>query len=81
MLGLTHYYASNLVKEGITANAISPALIETEMVTKNINASPDRIPVGRFGTVEEVAELAVMLARNGYLTGQTLHPNGGLYHT
>src|ERR1019366_7945347 len=79
MLGLTHYYASRLAKEGITVNAISPALIETEMVTANIQATPDRIPLGRFGAADEVADAAVMLARNGYITGQTLHINGGWY--
>jgi 3-oxoacyl-[acyl-carrier protein] reductase len=81
MLGLTHFYASRLAKEGITVNAISPALIETEMVTSNLNATPERIPVGRFGAVEEVAETAVMLARNGYITGQTVHVNGGWFLT
>jgi 3-oxoacyl-[acyl-carrier protein] reductase len=81
MLGLTHFYASRLAKEGITVNAISPALIETEMVTANVNATPERIPIGRFGAVEEVADVAVMLARNGYITGQTLHVNGGWYMT
>jgi 3-oxoacyl-[acyl-carrier protein] reductase len=79
MLGLTHFYASRLAKEGITVNAISPALVETEMVTANPNATPERIPVGRFGKVDEVAEAAVMLARNGYITGQTLHVNGGWF--
>ncbi len=79
MLGLTHFYASRLAREGIMVNAISPALIETEMVTANLNAIPDRIPVGRFGECDEVAEAALMLARNGYITGQTLHVNGGWY--
>jgi 3-oxoacyl-[acyl-carrier protein] reductase len=79
MLGLTHYYAQALVKEGITANAISPALIETDMVRANLNAKPDRIPVGRFGHADEVAEVVVMLARNPYMTGQTIHVNGGWY--
>jgi 3-oxoacyl-[acyl-carrier protein] reductase len=79
MIGLTHSYAHLLAKEGITANAISPALIETEMVTANINAKPDRIPVGRFGHVDETAEVAVLLARNGYITGQTVNVNGGWY--
>ena len=77
-----HYVASKasaLVKEGITANAISPALVETDMVMANLNARPARIPAGRFGRPEEVAEIVVMLARNGYITGQTIHPNGGLY--
>lgn len=79
ILGLTHSYARLLAKEGITVNAIAPALIETEMVRCNPNARPDLIPVGRFGTVGEVADVAVMLARNGYVTGQTLNVNGGWY--
>jgi 3-oxoacyl-[acyl-carrier protein] reductase len=81
MLGLTRYYASHLAKEGIRVNAIAPALIATEMVAANPNARPDRIPIGRFGTVDEVAEAAVMLVRNGYITGQTLNVNGGWYIT
>ena len=79
ILGLTHSYAHLLAKEGITVNAIAPALIETEMVTSNPNARPDLIPVGHFGTVEETADVAVMLARNGYTTGQTINVNGGWY--
>jgi len=55
ILGLTHSYAHLLATEGITVKAIAPALIETEMVTGNPNARLDLIPVGRFGTVEEVA--------------------------
>jgi len=79
ILGLTHSYANLLAKEGITVNAIAPALIETEMVTGNPNARSDLIPVGRFGTVDEVADVVVMLARNGYVTGQTINVNGGWY--
>jgi 3-oxoacyl-[acyl-carrier protein] reductase len=79
VIGLTHGYAKWLAGEGITANAIAPALVETEMVTGNPTASPSLIPVGRFGRVEEVAEVAVMLARNGYITGQTINVNGGWY--
>lgn len=79
VIGLTHSYAHLLAKEGITVNAIAPALIETEMVTSNPNARADLIPVGRFGTVEETADVAVMLARNGYITGQTINVNGGWY--
>jgi 3-oxoacyl-[acyl-carrier protein] reductase len=79
MHGLTHFYASRLAAEGITVNAIAPALIETDMVASNPNARPDRIPVGRFGSVSEVAEVAVMLAGNGYITGQTFNVNGGWY--
>jgi 3-oxoacyl-[acyl-carrier protein] reductase len=79
MIGLTHAYARQLAGEGITVNAIAPALVETDMVTSNPNAKPDLIPVGRFGAAEEVAEVAVMLARNGYITGQTINVNGGWY--
>ena len=79
MLGLTRSYAQRLAKEGVTVNAIAPALVETEMVTSNPNASPDRIPVGRYGLPVEVAQAAVMLALNGYITGQTINVNGGWY--
>jgi 3-oxoacyl-[acyl-carrier protein] reductase len=81
MIGLTHGYARWLAREGVTANAIAPALVETEMVTSNPNASPDLIPVGRFGHVDEVADVVVMLAGNGYITGQTISVNGGWYMT
>jgi 3-oxoacyl-[acyl-carrier protein] reductase len=79
--GLVHSYASVLAPEGITANAIAPALIETEMLAGNPKATPSRIPVGRFGTPEEVADLVVAIASNGYVTGQTVQINGGLYMT
>jgi 3-oxoacyl-[acyl-carrier protein] reductase len=79
--GLTHSYARLLVKEGITVNTVAPALIATDMVTEDLKATPAQIPVGRFGTVEEVAEVVVMLVKNGYMTGQTLKVNGGWYFT
>lgn len=79
LLGLTHSYANLLVREGITVNAIAPALIYTQMVAANPRARADLIPVGRFGQVEEVADVAVMLAGNGYITGQTINVDGGWY--
>jgi len=81
LIGLTHSYAILLVKEGITVNAIAPALIETDMVARNPNASPEVIPMGRFGRVDEVAPVAVLLAENEYITGQTISVNGGWYMT
>jgi 3-oxoacyl-[acyl-carrier protein] reductase len=60
-------------------NAIAPALIETDMVTSNPNASPDLIPMGHFGSVDDIASVAVMLAMNDYMTGQTISVNGGWY--
>jgi 3-oxoacyl-[acyl-carrier protein] reductase len=79
MIGLTHSYAALLAKEGVTANAIAPALIATDMVLQNLRARPELIPVGRFGEADEVADACVMLAGNGYITGQTLNINGGWY--
>lgn len=79
ILGLTRYYASSLIKEGITVNAIAPALIETDMLGDLHGISTELIPIGRFGSVGEVADVAVMLARNGYITGQTINVNGGRY--
>ena len=79
MIGLTHSYAHLLCKKGITVNAVTPALIATEMVTSNPNARADLIPVGRFGKTEEVADVVLMLAGNGYITGQTIGVNGGWY--
>ena len=76
---LTHAYAAWLAREGITVNTIAPALIATDMTADNPRARPDLIPVGRFGTAEETAQVAVMLAGNGYITGQTINVNGGWY--
>jgi 3-oxoacyl-[acyl-carrier protein] reductase len=78
LIGLTHGYAVRLANEGITVNAIAPALIDTEMVR---GVQPTMIPLGRFGTVEEVADVCVLLASNAYMTGQTVSVNGGAYMT
>jgi|SRR6187397_3492080 len=79
VIAATKSYARMLAKEGVTVNAISPALIGTEMVVSNPRVKPDIIPVGRFGRVEECADVAVLLAGNAYITGQTIGVNGGLY--
>jgi 3-oxoacyl-[acyl-carrier protein] reductase len=81
ILGLTHSYASLLVKEGITVNAVVPTLIQTDMIANDPKADPRFIPMGRFGTAEEVADVVAMLAANAYITGQTIHLNGGRYLT
>lgn len=76
--GLSHSYATQLMACGVTVNTVAPALIETDMV-REIEARPDLIPIGRFGGAEEVADAVLMLVRNGYMTGQTINVNGGLY--
>lgn len=79
VLGLTHYYAAHLAREGITANTIAPGPVSTDMLNALPQLRPESLPVGRFGTAEEVAAVAVMLACNGYITGQTINVNGGRY--
>ncbi|UFS70459.1 SDR family oxidoreductase [Geomonas sp. RF6] len=79
IIGLTHYYAAYLANEGITANAIAPGAIDTEMAAALPLLKPESVPVGRLGTAEEIAAVAVMLACNGYITGQTINVNGGRY--
>ena len=49
------------------------------MVTSNLKANSKLIPIGRFGQPLEVADVAVMLAGNGYITGQTINVNGGWF--
>jgi 3-oxoacyl-[acyl-carrier protein] reductase len=77
MEGLTRGYAARLVKQGITVNAVAPSLIETDMVS-GVASSPARVPLGRFGTSEEVAQVVMMLIGNGYMTGQTVALSGGM---
>jgi 3-oxoacyl-[acyl-carrier protein] reductase len=78
MEGLTRGYAARLAKEGVTVNAVAPSLIETEMLPVPAEAAA-RVPVGRFGLPEEVAQAVLMAIGNPYLTGQTIAVNGGLH--
>ena len=75
--GLTRGYAARLVKEGITVNAVAPSLIETDMMRGQANLV-SRIPLGRFGTADEVATAVMMLLDNSYMTGQTVAMSGGM---
>jgi len=76
--GLTRGYAARLVKDGITVNAVAPSLIETDMVRSGLASSVARIPLGRFGTPEECAQVVLMLVGNAYMTGQTVALSGGM---
>jgi 3-oxoacyl-[acyl-carrier protein] reductase len=77
MEGLTRGYAARLVKEGITVNAVAPSLIETDMMRNRRDEVVPRIPLGRMGYPEEVAQAVLMVIGNPYMTGQTVQLNGG----
>ena len=76
--GLTRGYAARLVKQGITVNAVAPSLIETDMSPGRPEVA-QRIPLGRLGLPEEVAQVVLMVIGNAYMTGQTIQVNGGLH--
>jgi 3-oxoacyl-[acyl-carrier protein] reductase len=77
MEGLTRGYAARLVKQGITVNAVAPSLIETDMMRGRRDEVLPRIPLGRMGYPEEVAQAVLMVIGNPYMTGQTVQLNGG----
>jgi acetoacetyl-CoA reductase len=84
MIGFTKSIAQELVRFNITANVVCPGFIETDMVTALSDdvqqALTERIPMGRFGRAEEVANLVRFLVTEGdYITGQQLNINGGMY--
>ena len=85
MIGFTKSLAREVGVRGITVNAVAPGFIETDM-TSNLpgeqkEALASQIPMGRLGTPDEVANADLFLAGDSgsYITGQTLHVNGGMY--
>jgi len=78
MEGLTRGYAARLVKDGITVNAVAPSLIATDMMADEAGAAA-RVPLGRLGTPEEVAQAVRAVIANRYMTGQTVPVNGGMH--
>jgi len=85
VVGFTKTVAREYASRGVTVNAVAPGFIETAMtdtLPENIKEEMKRlIPLGRFGTVEDVAIAVVFLASpdSGYITGQVIHVNGGMY--
>jgi 3-oxoacyl-[acyl-carrier protein] reductase len=85
VVGFTKSMARELAGRNITVNAVAPGLIETDMTASLPEATRTEyvklIPVGRLGTAAEVADAVAFLARpeSGYITGQVIGVNGGLY--
>jgi 3-oxoacyl-[acyl-carrier protein] reductase len=78
--GLTHFLATRVAGEGVTVNAIAPALItDTGMLPGEPDELRSRVPVGRLGQPDEVADLALAMLRNPYLTNQVVSLDGGMY--
>jgi 3-oxoacyl-[acyl-carrier protein] reductase len=84
MIGMTKSLAREVANRGITANCIAPGFISTPMTDvlneKQTTMIKEQIPAQRFGTPDDIAAAALYLASNeaAYVTGQTLHVNGGM---
>jgi 3-oxoacyl-[acyl-carrier protein] reductase len=85
IMGLTKTIAKEYASRGITVNAVAPGFITTVMtdvLPENVKEEiKKQIPLGKFGTVEDVANAVIFLAspESGYITGQVIHVNGGMY--
>ncbi len=85
MIGFTKSLAQEVGSRGITVNAVAPGFIDTDMTRDlpeaNRNALLANIPLARLGSGEEIAHAVAFLASSGagYITGETLHVNGGLF--
>ena len=84
MLGLTRSLAQRGMRQGITANAVAPDYIETEVMQKRW--SPETlegyragVPIGRAGQPDDVADAVLFLVQSGFITGETIFVNGGRF--
>lgn len=83
--GFTRALAKELGSRAITVNAVAPGFIDTDMTAElsddNRNLMLEQIPLGRLGAPEEIAATVAFLVGDaaGYITGETIHVNGGMY--
>lgn len=85
MHALTRAFAENGAPFGITANTVAPGVIVTENISKRLTPEKLReelaaVPLGRGATCEEIADAVIFPLRNGYVTGETININGGMYY-
>jgi 3-oxoacyl-[acyl-carrier protein] reductase len=77
--GMMHHIAPRVAGQGVTVNALAPALIgDTRMLPIDPGSSNNALPVGRLGQPEEVADMAIAMLGNGYLTNKVVTLDGGL---
>jgi 3-oxoacyl-[acyl-carrier protein] reductase len=82
ILGLTRAFAKYGASRGVTVNAVAPGIADTPMTqAKDFVYNPDEVPLGRAARPEEIAQAVLFLASgaSGYITGQCVHVNGGMY--
>ena len=78
--GLTHHLASRVASSGVTVNALAPALItDTGMLPGGAEQLRRQVPIQRLGRPDEVADLAVAVLRNAYITNQVISVDGGIH--
>ena len=77
--GLAHYLGSHMPVDGVTVNVLAPGFIETAMLPGDPRQLANVTPIGRVGRPEEVADLALAILRNGYVTSQVFNIDGGMY--
>jgi 3-oxoacyl-[acyl-carrier protein] reductase len=78
--GLTHFLAARCAPDGVTVNALAPALVQdTAMLPGSPEELARAVPVGRLGRPDEVAKLALAILANGYLTSQVISLDGGIH--
>ena len=82
IIGLTKSTAKELAARGVTCNAIAPGFVETDMtaaLSEDLQKQMlETIPLKRYGQVDDIAQAAVFLAKNTYITGQVLQVDGGM---
>lgn len=83
LIGLTKSVAREAAMRGVTCNAITPGFIATDMTDalsdKVKEAMLGQIPLKKFGKAKDIADTAIFLSKNEYITGQTIRVNGGMY--
>jgi 3-oxoacyl-[acyl-carrier protein] reductase len=77
--GLVHWLAATYAGAGVTVNAIAPALVTGTQMFPGADEDAARVPIGRFGRTDEVADLAAAMLANGYLTGKIYLLDGGIH--